>query len=147
MQTLREVAGGGRLIVVFQPYRVYRTRDLEAEMAAVAGDRRRGDHDGGLRPRRGARNPGKGRISWRPSIFLRSARCSCPNWEDVAGEVVPRARPGDVVVTMGAPPISLMGDELLSALATGGGPSGQEHSMPGPNYIARHARPDSVSKA
>ena len=27
-----------------------------------------------------------------------------------------RARRGDVVVTMGAPPISLMGDELLAAL-------------------------------
>ena len=35
MQTLREVAGDGRLIVVFQPYRVYRTRDCEAEIAAA----------------------------------------------------------------------------------------------------------------
>jgi len=35
----------------------------------------------------------------------------------VAGEVCRRAREGDVVVTMGAPPISLMGDELLVALA------------------------------
>ena len=32
-----------------------------------------------------------------------------------------RARPGDVVVTMGAPPISLMGDELLAALAARAG--------------------------
>jgi UDP-N-acetylmuramate--alanine ligase len=32
--------------------------------------------------------------------------------------VVRRSRPGDVVVTMGAPPISLMGDELLDALAS-----------------------------
>ena len=37
-----------------------------------------------------------------------------PSWEDVAGEVARRARPGDVVVTMGAPPISLLGDELLA---------------------------------
>ena len=35
LQTLREVAGDGRLIVVFQPYRVYRTRDLQAEIAAA----------------------------------------------------------------------------------------------------------------
>jgi UDP-N-acetylmuramate--alanine ligase len=34
----------------------------------------------------------------------------------VKAEVVRRSRPGDVVVTMGAPPISLMGDELLAAL-------------------------------
>ena len=43
-----------------------------------------------------------------------------PSWEDVAGEVRLRAREGDVVVTMGAPPISLMGDELLAALAARG---------------------------
>ena len=35
LQTLREVAGDGRLIVVFQPYRVYRTRDIQAEIAAA----------------------------------------------------------------------------------------------------------------
>jgi UDP-N-acetylmuramate--alanine ligase len=39
-----------------------------------------------------------------------------PSWEDVPGEVVRRAREGDVVVTMGAPPISLMGEELIEAL-------------------------------
>lgn len=39
------------------------------------------------------------------------------SWADVPVEVARRARPGDVVVTMGAPPISLMGDELLTALA------------------------------
>ena len=35
LSTLREVAGSGRLIVVFQPYRVYRTRDLQDEIAAA----------------------------------------------------------------------------------------------------------------
>ena len=29
------MAGDGRLIVVFQPYRLYRTRDLQAEIAAA----------------------------------------------------------------------------------------------------------------
>ncbi|MBA3489960.1 MAG: UDP-N-acetylmuramate--L-alanine ligase, partial [Longispora sp.] len=46
-----------------------------------------------------------------------------PSWSDVSAEVTRRARGGDVVVTMGAPPISLMGDELLAALSirsTGG---------------------------
>jgi UDP-N-acetylmuramate--alanine ligase len=38
----------------------------------------------------------------------------------VPAEVVRRAGEGDVVVTMGAPPISLMGDELLDALARRG---------------------------
>ena len=37
LRTMREVAGDGRLLVVFQPYRVYRTRDLHAELAAALG--------------------------------------------------------------------------------------------------------------
>jgi UDP-N-acetylmuramate--alanine ligase len=49
----------------------------------------------------------------------------------VAGEVVRRAHDGDVVVTMGAPPISLMGDELLAALAA---------RSTSAKYVARHAR-------
>ena len=54
-----------------------------------------------------------------------------PSWEDVPGEVVRRVREGDVVVTMGAPPISLMGDELLAALKDAGA-----------GYVGRHNRPD-----
>jgi UDP-N-acetylmuramate--alanine ligase len=51
-------------------------------------------------------------------------------------EVARRAREGDVVVTMGAPPISLMGDELITALVERGEP---EDERP-PGYVARHAR-------
>ena len=60
---------------------------------------------------RGRRRADRGDRPARPT-----ARCSCrpgrtcrPRWSGAAG-------PGDVVVTMGAPPISLMGDELLAAL-------------------------------
>ena len=45
------------------------------------------------------------------------------SWEDAPVDVARRARPGDVVVTMGSPPISLMGDQLIDALtarASGG---------------------------
>jgi UDP-N-acetylmuramate--alanine ligase len=55
-----------------------------------------------------------------------------PNWDDVPDEVIARAAEGDVVVTMGAPPISLMGDELLRAL----GDAGAEQ------YVGRHASAD-----
>lgn len=146
MQTFREVAGSGRVIVAFQPYRLYRTRALESELAqslAIADEVIMME----------VFSPGESLESGQGAHLLAAidlppeCKVFVPEWDDVVGEVVRRAQPGDVVVTMGAPPISLMGDELLSALATGGGPSGQEHSMPGPNYIARHARPDSVSKA
>jgi UDP-N-acetylmuramate--alanine ligase len=55
-----------------------------------------------------------------------------PSWEDVPAEVARRARRGDVVVTMGAPPISLMGDELLDALAGTSAESGPARTrLPG----------------
>ncbi|QLQ37022.1 UDP-N-acetylmuramate--L-alanine ligase [Micromonospora robiginosa] len=122
LQTLREVAGDGRLIVVFQPYRLYRTRDLQAEIAAALGI---ADElvllevfgPGELR------QPGEGSAALIEAVPLPAERkVFVDAWDDVPAEVARRARPGDVVVTMGAPPISLMGDPLLDALLarTGG---------------------------
>ncbi|MFE9652184.1 UDP-N-acetylmuramate--L-alanine ligase [Micromonospora sp. NPDC006431] len=116
LQTLREVAGEGRLIVVFQPYRLYRTRDLQAEIAAALGI---ADElvllevfgPGELR------QPGEGSVALLAAVPLPADRkVFVEAWDDVPVEVARRARPGDVVVTMGAPPISLMGDQLLDAL-------------------------------
>jgi UDP-N-acetylmuramate--alanine ligase len=117
LQTLRDVAGDGRLLVVFQPYRVYRTRDLRTEIAtalAIADEAIVLEVFGPGE----ARGPGDGGIALTAAIALPPEhKVFVPSWEDVAGEVRHRAREGDVVVTMGAPPISLMGDELLGALA------------------------------
>ncbi|MER7169500.1 UDP-N-acetylmuramate--L-alanine ligase [Micromonospora sp. NPDC000207] len=116
LQTLREVAADGRLIVVFQPYRVYRTRDLQAEIAAALGI---ADElvllevfgPGELR------GPGEGSAALVEVVPLPADRkVFVDSWDDAPVEVARRARPGDVVVTMGAPPISLMGDQLLDAL-------------------------------
>ncbi len=116
LRTLREVAGDSRLIVVFQPYRVYRTRDLRTEIAealALADEAIVMEVFGPGE----TRGPGDGGIALTDAIDLPAEqKVFVSSWEDVAGEVVARARPGDVVVTMGAPPISLMGDELLAAL-------------------------------
>ncbi|MEE6260657.1 UDP-N-acetylmuramate--L-alanine ligase [Plantactinospora sonchi] len=117
LKTLREVAGGGRLIVVFQPYRVYRTRDLQAELAtalAIADEVLVLEVFGPGE----VRAPGEGGVALTDAIALPPEhKMFVPSWEDVPAEVVRRAAQGDVVVTMGAPPISLMGDELLAALA------------------------------
>lgn len=117
LHTLREVAGSGRLVAVFQPYRVYRTRDLEAEMAAALA---LADEVVVLEvfgPGE-VREPGQGGVALTAAIDLpESRKVFVPSWEDVPGEVTRRAHEGDVVVTMGAPPISLLGDELLAALA------------------------------
>lgn len=121
LQTLREVAGDGRVIVVFQPYRLYRTRDLQAEIAAALGI---ADElvllevfgPGELR------QPGEGSAALVEAVPLPADRkVFVDSWDDAPVEVVRRARPGDVVVTMGAPPISLMGDQLLDALSARSG--------------------------
>jgi UDP-N-acetylmuramate--alanine ligase len=121
LRTLREVAGSGRLIVVFQPYRVYRTRDMEADLAdglAIADEVIVMEVFGPGE----VRGPGEGGVALTAAIDLPDDRkVFVPSWADVSAEVVRRSRPGDVVVTMGAPPISLMGDELLDALTDADG--------------------------
>jgi UDP-N-acetylmuramate--alanine ligase len=121
LRTLREVAGDGRLLVVFQPYRVYRTRDLQAELAeglAIADEVVVMEVFGPGE----VRGPGEGGVALTAAIDLPADRkVFVPSWADVPAEVVRRSRPGDVVVTMGAPPISLLGDELLGALAEADG--------------------------
>ncbi len=117
LRTLREVAGDGRLIVVFQPYRLYRTRDLQAELAealALADEVVLLEVFGPGEQR----GPGEGSAALVEAVLLPAERkVFVDSWEDAPVEVARRARPGDVVVTMGAPPISLMGDELLAALS------------------------------
>ncbi|WP_442933487.1 UDP-N-acetylmuramate--L-alanine ligase [Micromonospora sp. CPCC 206060] len=116
LRTMREVAGDGRLVVVFQPYRLYRTRDLQQELAealALADEVVVMEVFGPGE----VRQPGEGGVALTAAIDLPEAqKVFVESWEAVPAEVLRRARLGDVVVTMGAPPISLMGDELLDAL-------------------------------
>jgi len=117
LETFRELAGDGQLLVVFQPYRVYRTRDLQAEIAAALS---LADHAVVMEvfaPGE-VRAPGEGGVPLTEAIDLPPDRkVFVPEWDRVVAEVVARARSGDLVVTMGAPPISMLGDELLAALA------------------------------
>jgi UDP-N-acetylmuramate--alanine ligase len=157
LQTLRDVADTGRLVVVFQPYRVYRTRDFEAEIAtalALADEVVIMEVFGPGE----VREPGQGGIALTAAVGLPAERkVFVSSWEDVPGEVAARARDGDVVVTMGAPPISLMGDELLAELArpdasAGAGQYRPRHADPGPpgdpgpreRSERQHDRPGSV---
>jgi UDP-N-acetylmuramate--alanine ligase len=43
-----------------------------------------------------------------------------PSWSATTGHLVERARPGDVVLTLGAGDVTLLGPEVLAALAERG---------------------------
>jgi UDP-N-acetylmuramate--alanine ligase len=139
LRTLREVAGDGRLLVVFQPYRVYRTRDLQAEIAAALSIADEAVVLEVFGPGE-VREPGEGGVALTAAIDLPvDDKIFVPSWEDVPEEVARRAREGDVVVTMGAPPISLMGDELLAALSARAASAAEAGG-----YVGRHARPEAT---
>lgn len=126
--TLREVAGQGRLIVVFQPYRMYRTRDMQEEIAASLALADEALIMEVFGPGE-VREPGEGGVALTSSIALpEQNKVFVPSWEDVPGEVVKRVHEGDIVVTMGAPPISMLGEQLIEALTRRAG------------YAPRHAK-------
>ncbi|WP_035857061.1 UDP-N-acetylmuramate--L-alanine ligase [Cryptosporangium arvum] len=116
LTTLRTLAGTGRLIVAFQPYRMYRTVAFQDEIAqslALADDVVVMEVFGPGE----VREPGQGGAPLARAVPLPAENVVFePSWSAVAAEVVSRARPGDLVVTMGAPPISMLGTEILAAL-------------------------------
>lgn len=131
LHTLREVAGDGRLIVVFQPFRLYRTRDLQDELATALAIADEAIVMEVFSPGE-ERQPGEGGVALTAAIPLPDEqKIFVDSWEAVAPEVARRARSGDVVVTMGAPPVSLMGDELLDALSRRVAPQESASAAPG----------------
>ncbi len=127
--TGRQVAGGGRLVVVFQPHLYSRTLDFAAQFgAALAGadevvvmDVYAAREDpvpgvtGALVADAVAAAAG-GRVGDRV-VFE-------PSWSASAQRVVERAGPGDLVLTVGAGDVTLLGREVLALLADRAGASG-----------------------
>lgn len=116
LRTLRHVAGGGRLIAVCQPCGTFRTRRFRTEAAAAlaladqaivmevfdrtaAGER--GHHGAELA---------------QAIPLAAGAKAFTGGWSETIEEVVRRARPGDLVVTLGAAPMSAMAEQVLTAL-------------------------------
>src|SRR5258705_6733010 len=111
---------------------MYRTRDFQAEIAAALSLADEAIVMEVFGPGE-VREPGEGGVALTAAVDLpEEHKVFVPSWEDVPGEVVARVREGDVVVTMGAPPISLMGDELLAAL--------KGDAEPDEGYVGRHSR-------
>ena len=120
---MRGVAKPGRLIVVFQPYRLYRTNAFLAEIAdalrladevvvmeVYCPGEERGPGEGGAALARAIAAAAETAGQQIDVVFE-------PSWSAVPDLVAARARPGDLVLTMGAPPIVMMGEEILAACA------------------------------
>ncbi len=115
------VGGTGRLVVVFQPHLYSRTRDFATELGR------------GLAPADvvvvmdvyAAREDPMPGISGRlVADAVRAARPEAevhyvPSWSEVAGVVAGLVRPGDLVLTVGAGDVTMVGPEVLHLL---GGP-------------------------
>jgi UDP-N-acetylmuramate--alanine ligase len=117
--TGRQVAGAGRLVVVFQPHLYSRTRDFAAEFgqALSAAD------EVVVMDVYAAREdplPGVSGALVADAVPLDAARVAfVPSWSAVAGAVRARLRPGDVLLTIGAGDVTLLPDEVLTLLAGG----------------------------
>lgn len=113
IETLKEVAAPGRLIVVFMPLRVYRTIELRAELAEALSMADKVVVMEIFAP--GETIPeGEGARALADAVDLPEAdKVFVSEWDEVPAAVKAMASEGDVVVTMGAPPISLMPDDLL----------------------------------
>jgi UDP-N-acetylmuramate--alanine ligase len=116
LRTAREVAAGGRLIVAFQPHLYSRTQAFAREFGAALGLA----DEVVVMDVYGAREdpvPGVTGSLVAAHVPLPPARVQVqPSWSAVAGDVAGRARPGDLVVTMGAGDVTMIGPEVLDLL-------------------------------
>jgi UDP-N-acetylmuramate--alanine ligase len=119
LQAARAIAGEGRLVVAFQPHLVSRTRVFGAGMGAALGAAdevvvldvylAREDAD-----------PAVTGALVAAAVPLPPERVAfVPSFEDVARELAGRARPGDLVLTLGAGTVTQIGPQVLELLSDG----------------------------
>jgi len=114
----RSLAGTGRVLVAFQPHMVSRTRIFGTEMGVALGAAdevvvmdvyvAREDPEPGVT---GALVADAVPLPPEHVVFE-------PSWSATAAHLVERARPGDLVLTLGAGDVTLLGPAVLAQLAT-----------------------------
>ena len=117
LQAARALAGQGRVVVAFQPHLVSRTRIFGPAMGVALGAAdevvvmdvyvAREDPEPGVN---GALVAANVPLPREQVLFE-------PSWSEVPGRLVERARPGDLVLTLGAGDVTLVGPEVLVQLA------------------------------
>ncbi|MCW2846081.1 MAG: UDP-N-acetylmuramate--L-alanine ligase [Marmoricola sp.] len=116
LQAARSLAGEGRVVVAFQPHMVSRTRIFGHDMGVALGAAdevvvmdiyvAREDPEPGVSGEMVA-----AAVPLPPENVVFE-----PSWSATAAHLVERARPGDVVLTLGAGDVTLLGPEVLELL-------------------------------
>ena len=116
LEAARALAGEGRVVVVFQPHMVSRTRIFATEMGRALGAAdevvvmdvyvAREDPDPEV----------TGALVADAVPLPREHVVFEPSWPATTAHLVARARPGDLVLTLGAGDVTLLGPEVLAAL-------------------------------
>jgi UDP-N-acetylmuramate--alanine ligase len=119
LQAARSLAGEGRVVVAFQPHLVSRTRIFGPAMGEALGAAdevvvmdvyvAREDPEPGVDGRMVASH-----VPLPPDQVLFE-----PSWSATPAALVARARPGDLVLTLGAGDVTLVGPEVLELLEQG----------------------------
>jgi UDP-N-acetylmuramate--alanine ligase len=112
----RDVAGNGRVVVVFQPHLYSRTRYFADQFGAALGLA----DEVVVMDVYAAREdpmPGVTGALVAATVPLPPAQVVYePSWSAVAGHLADRARPGDIVLTCGAGDVTMIGPEVLARL-------------------------------
>jgi UDP-N-acetylmuramate--alanine ligase len=121
---LVEDAGSGRLVVVFQPHLYSRTRDFATELGASLAP---ADVVVVMDVYAAREDPEPGVSGRLVAEAVRAARADAevhyvPSWAAVPGTVTGLVRPGDLLLTVGAGDVTMIGPEVLLRLDEGGGP-------------------------
>jgi UDP-N-acetylmuramate--alanine ligase len=117
LRAAREVAGPGRVVVAFQPHRYTRTAAFRAEFGRALA---LADEVVVLEVYAAGEDPipGASGASIAAAVPLPAEQVLFePSWSAVPGRLADRARPGDVVLTLGAGDVTMIGPETVALLA------------------------------
>jgi UDP-N-acetylmuramate--alanine ligase len=118
LQAAREVAGAGRLVVAFQPHRYSRTLAFAEDFGRALA---LADEVVVMEVYAAGEDPVPGASGARvaASVPLPPARVLFePSWSAVPAALAGRAEPGDLVLTLGAGDVTLVGPEVLRLLGS-----------------------------
>jgi UDP-N-acetylmuramate--alanine ligase len=118
----RDIADGGRVIAIFQPHLFSRTRIFAGELGAALG---RADEAFVLDVYPAREDPEPGVTGELVAVAVPGFQAHfMPDRGAVPGAVAATAKPGDLVLTMGAGDVTALGQPVLDALRARGGPAG-----------------------